>query len=123
MNDDDIDFRARWEAYASIWKLQGAEAKRTACARHLAEHCEYTDPLTQRRGWDALVAYMVEFHQQVPGGHFVTRDFRAHHGRSVATWDMVAGDGTVLGDGVSYGEYAEDGKVRTMTGFFETAAR
>ena len=113
------DFRARWEAYANIWKLEGAEAKRAACAEHLDRSCVYTDPLTQRQGWDDLVAYMVEFHQQVPGGHFVTREFKAHHGRSVAHWNMVGGDGTVLGEGVSYGEYAEDGKVRIMTGFFD----
>ena len=33
---------------------------------------------------------------------------------------MVGGDGTVLGEGISYGEYADDGRLRTMTGFFDT---
>lgn len=99
MTNDEL--RSQWEAYAAIWKLNGAKAKRAACAEHLSPSCVYTDPLTQREGWDALVAYMLEFHQQVPGGHFVTRDFRAHHGRSVATWSMLAGDGAVLGEGIS----------------------
>ncbi len=111
--------RAQWEAYANIWKLEGGAEKLAACARHLTPDCVYTDPLTQTEGWDALVAYMVQFHAQVPGGHFVTTDFKAHHGRSVAYWNMVGGDGSVLGNGVSYGEYAEDGKVSVMTGFFE----
>jgi len=114
------DFRARWEAYANIWKLEGAQAKLRACAEHLDPRCVYTDPLTQREGWDDLVAYMLQFHQQVPGGHFVTREFKAHSGRSVAVWSMLGGDGTVLGDGISYGEYTDDGKLRTMTGFFDT---
>lgn len=112
--------RAAWESYASIWKLEGPDAKRDACAKALDPGCIYTDPITQREGWNALVEYMLEFHQQVPGGHFVTTDFKAHHGRSVAIWNMVDGNGTVLGDGVSYGEYSEGGKVKTMTGFFET---
>jgi len=93
--------RTAWEAYASIWKLADADAKRAACAHALERECIYTDPITQREGWDALVEYMVEFHQQVPGGHFVTTDFKAHNGRSVATWNMVTGDGAVIGNGTS----------------------
>ena len=61
----------------------------------------------------------LDFHRQIPGGHFVTEQFIAHHGRSIARWRMVAGDGTTLGDGMSYGEYDGDGRLLTMTGFFE----
>lgn len=120
MSNDEL--RKRWEAYAAIWKLEGPEAKRAACAEHLDPACVYTDPLTRREGFEPLIEYMVEFHQQVPGGHFVTTGFRSHNGRSVATWNMVGGDGTVLGDGISYGEYAPSGKLRVMTGFFESNA-
>ncbi len=116
----DIDYRARWEAYAAIWKLEGAAAKRAACADALHPDCLYTDPLTQRLGWDDLVAYMVDFHQQVPGGHFVTQYFNVHHGRSIVRWNMVAGDGTLLQEGISHGEYGDDGRLRSMTGFFES---
>ncbi len=113
------ELRARWEAYAGIWKLTRPEAQRAACEQHLTAHCVYTDPLTRREGWDALVAYMREFHQQIPGGHFVTRDFRVLDHQAVVTWSMVAGDGTVLGEGMSHAEFAEDGKLRAMTGFFD----
>lgn len=112
--------RTAWEAYASIWKVAGAEAKLAACAEHLSSTCVYTDPHTHRRGWNELVEYMVEFHAGVPGGHFVTTEFRAHGDKSIALWNMVAGDGTVLGNGASYGEYDRDGRVKTMTGFFDT---
>lgn len=122
MNFTPSDARTAWEAYATIWKLPDAASKRAACEAHLDAGCVYTDPLTSREGWDGLIAYMLEFHQQVPGGHFVTTRFKAHNGRSVAVWNMVAGDGTVLGDGISYGEYNDEGKVKTMTGFFDTPA-
>ena len=118
MTHTEIDYRSSWERYASIWKAEGAAAKQQGCAAILDERVVYTDPLTQRSGWQELIAYMLEFHEQVPGGHFVTQEFRAHHGRSVARWNMVAGDGTVLGDGISYAEYTDDGKLRAMTGFF-----
>lgn len=119
MNKPNLDHRTVWESYANIWKLEGAEAKRAACDGPLSPTCVYIDPLAHLSGWEALVTYMVEFHEQIPGGHFVTREFLAHHGRSLAHWNMVGGDGTVLGVGASFGEYAEDGKLITMNGFFE----
>ena len=119
MNRENTDHRAAWEAYASIWKLEGAAAKKAACARALDPDCIYRDPLMQCRGFDELVDYMVKFHQQVPGGHFVTTKFEVHHGRSLAHWNLVAGHGTVLDTGVSYGEYGADGRPTVMTGFFE----
>ena len=63
---------------------------------------------------------MLGFHQQVPGGHFATTYFLAHHDVSIAKWNMVNGDGTIIGDGVSYGHYNEEGALVAMTGFFET---
>ena len=118
----DTDYRTRWERYAKIWKLDGAKSKHAACEEILEPDCVYTDPLTQRHGFDDLVAYMVEFHQQIPGGHFVTTYFNAHHDRSLARWNMVAGDGTVVGEGASVATYSPGGKLQTMTGFFEPAA-
>lgn len=76
--------------------------------------------LTRTEGWDGLLQYMVDFHRQVPGGHFVTEQFIAHHSKSVARWTMRNGLGAVIGDGVSYGEYDDEGRLTSMTGFFET---
>ncbi|MCH9686820.1 MAG: nuclear transport factor 2 family protein [Deltaproteobacteria bacterium] len=108
-----------WEQYVSSWKAASAEAKRALFERCLSPRCVYTDPTTKADGWDALLSYMLEFHRQVPGGHFVTTYFRAHHGRSIARWNMVDGEGTVLGDGTSYGQYDEAGKLTAMVGFFD----
>lgn len=113
--------RIIWETYAESWKVP-ADEKKARYVDSLAPDCVYTDPLTQAQGWDELLAYMVEFHQQVPGGHFVTKRFEVHHDVSLAHWDMVAGDGSVVGEGASYGRYGDDGKLVAMTGFFATAA-
>ncbi|MEN0068205.1 MAG: nuclear transport factor 2 family protein, partial [Myxococcota bacterium] len=82
--------------------------------------CTYRDPLAHKQGHADLIGYMLAFHQQTPGGHFVTRRYQHHHGRSLIEWDMVDGTGTKLGEGASFAEYAPDGRLRTMTGFFET---
>ena len=109
-----------WETYVASWKVEALPEKRRLFEASVTSDCRYTDPLAQTRGWDELMEYMHEFHRQVPGGHFVTKRYIAHHDRSVAFWDMCDANGTVIGDGVSYGEYDATGKLTSMTGFFDT---
>ncbi len=114
--------RAVWERYVAAWKADTASEQRALVATCLDVHCKYTDPLVQVQGWDALLAYMKTFHEQVPGGHFITEWFLAHHGRSIAKWKMLNGAGAQLGEGVSYGEYDAQNRLTTMTGFFEAGS-
>jgi SnoaL-like domain len=111
--------RTVWETYAQAWKETSREAKASALRQSVSPECVYTDPLTIAHGHAELIQSMLDFHQKIPGGHFPLTYFLDHHNVSIARWNMVAGDGTVLGDGVSYGQYGEDGKLVTMTGFFE----
>lgn len=108
-----------WETYVASWKAEALAEKRRLVEASVSSQCRYTDPLTQTQGWDQLLDYMRDFHRQLPGGHFVTKRFIAHHDRSVAFWDMCDADGTVIGDGISYGEYDAAGKLTVMTGFFD----
>ena len=111
-----------WERYAATWKMTDRAARLAVFAEVLAEGAVYTDPLVQASSWDELIAYMENFHQQVPGGHFVTTGFASHHQKSLAQWDMKTGAGATIGNGVSYGEYDAQGKLLSMNGFFETNA-
>jgi len=112
--------RAVWEEYFQSWKVGSPDEKRGLYASCLSRECVYTDPLVRACGWDELLAYMVDFQKQIPGGHFVTEYFLAHHDKSMARWRMVNGAGQKIGDGVSCAEYDADMKLRSMTGFFET---
>ncbi len=109
-----------WERYVAAWKAVSADAKAAALKQCTAPTCVYTDPATIATGHAELIGYMMAFQQQVPGGHFVTTYFQAHHDASIAKWHMVSGDGAVIGDGVSYGQYNEQGALVVMTGFFES---
>ncbi len=115
----ETDLQKTWATYVSSWRATTEEAKRALFEESLSRDCVYTDPLTRARGQDELIAYMLEFHQQIPGGHFVTTEFMAHHDRSIAKWEMRDGNDTVIGDGVSYGEYDHHGKLLSMNGFFK----
>ena len=120
LSDRTGNSRRTWEAYTAAWKPENQVRRRNLFEQTLSPDCEYRDPLVHAVGWDALDDYMQNFHRQVPGGHFVTTWFVAHHDRSIATWEMRGADGSVLGHGVSYAEYADDGKLRAMNGFFDT---
>jgi len=115
----DNELKAVWERYVSSWEVASLAERRQVFGTCLAPACVYTDPLTQARGWDELDLYMASFQQQVPGGHFVTEQFFAHHGRSAARWKMLSGEGLPLGEGISYAEYDEQHRLVSMTGFFE----
>lgn len=109
-----------WERYVSAWKATKAEDKAQALKDSASEDCVYRDPITQCQGQQQLLDYMLEFHQQMPGVHFMTTYFLEHHHRSLARWNMLDSQGNVLSDGASVGEYDSEGKLVAMTGFFET---
>jgi hypothetical protein len=115
----DQDRRTVWERYVMSWKVSSATEKRAIYASCLAPDCVYTDPLVQAKGWDELLQYMLDFQQQIPGGHFLTEQFIEHHQRSIARWKMLNADAVAIGDGVSYAEYDAQGRLVAMTGFFE----
>lgn len=112
-------FEQMWQTYTSAWKADTAEEKRSLFSECLQADVLYTDPLTPPLGADALLEYMLQFHQQVPGGHFVTTGFQHHHHVSLAQWNMCDGEGNVVGMGCSVGEYGDDGKICKATGFFD----
>lgn len=113
------DFRDTWELYVSSWKAETAQEKLALFEQCLDKSNQYNDPMIKTKGWEELKEYMLNFHQQVPGGHFVTSYFLAHSNKSIARWEMLDGEGTVLGNGISYAEYNEDVKLSSETGFFE----
>ena len=117
---DDRGLEDVWETYVRSWNATTPEERRVLFENSLDPGCVYRDPLIRAEGWDALIAYILDFQRQVAGGRFVTRYFMDYGDQSIARWDMQGADGSVLGDGISYGEYGPDRKLVRMTGFFET---
>lgn len=111
-----------WETYVSSWQAKTEAERKRLYEQALRPDCTYSDPLTVAHGWQQLTDYMAQFHEQIPGGHFVTREFIAHHDCSIARWDMMNGKGEKISDGMSYGKYDDEGRLHKMTGFFEVPA-
>jgi hypothetical protein len=113
------DLKNTWEIYVSSWKAELRAEKIALYKDCLTDNNIYTDPTIIANGWEELADYMLNFHQQVTGGHFVTRYFLAHHKQSIARWDMCDGTGSILGEGISYATYNDAGLLISETGFFE----
>jgi hypothetical protein len=111
-----------WARYAAIWSL-GAEARIGELAACLADDVAYCDPNGLIEGQQALSAYMGGFQQSVPGGVFRIRSVLHHHGRTLARWTLQGPDGGALQTGASFGLLSEDGRLRTITGFFHAAGQ
>lgn len=108
-----------WKRYSDAWNASSEEHRLAIFTDSLAKDCRYTDPLASTFGWEALATYMRQFQTQIPGGRFAIRNFATHNHCSIAHWDMLSANGEKLGDGVSYGEFDDNGKITTMTGFYE----
>jgi len=92
--------------------------------RHLSEcaaaDISYSDPMVAIRGAEALAGYMLSLFEMNPGGRFVEVSFLSHHERSLAKWDVLDGGGVRVGDGTSYAEYDETGRIVSVAVFFTT---
>lgn len=113
-----MDIEQLWRCYAKTWSDPPAE-RATGLATVVDDHVSYTDPHGPVDGVDCLSDYMAAFQQNVPGAHFRIRTVLAHHSRSLARWDLLGSDGSVLQAGTSVGTHADDGRLQTITGFFE----
>lgn len=112
-------YEATWHAYGKAWSETDPQKRLGILKLNVVPECHYTDPASDVRGHEAFSACMADFQQQLPGAGFVTTAFICHHDHSLAHWNMVSADATVLGSGISYGRYGPDGRLVQMTGFFD----
>ena len=113
MTPDDL-----WKRYAAIWSLPAAQ-RDTELAACLADDATYCDPQGVIAGRAALSAYMGLFQAGVPGGRFQIVSALHHHDRSLAGWRLLGPDDSVLQVGTSFAVAAPDGRLQTITGFFD----
>src|SRR5262249_44708265 len=106
-------------AYAAAWNEPDTAARRRALDRAWAEGGIYSDPTACVEGRDALGRDIGGFHAQMPGARILlTSGVDAHHGAIRFTWALRAADGTIVTEGIDFGELADDGRLRRITGFF-----
>jgi hypothetical protein len=107
------------EAYMAAWNEEDEGKRRALLAKAWADGATYTDPMAHAAGVDEVVALVAQFQGQMPGAKIVqTSAIDEHHGRLRFGWAMKGPDGSTRMEGIDVGELAEDGRIRSIVGFF-----
>ena len=109
------------DTYIASWN-EGDEARRRALvARAFADDARYLDPLMAGEGTDGITAMIGAAQTQFPGHRFeLAFGPDAHNDVVRFAWQLVGEDGPVAG-GTDFATVADDGRLRNVTGFLETA--
>ena len=107
------------DTYFAMWNETDPAARSKYIEQAWAADARYVDPLLEADGHDGLSQMVDGVHAQFPGHRFRRLSgVDAHHDRVRFAWDLVAPDGAVTVAGIDVGELADDGRLRSITGFF-----
>lgn len=111
-----------WQRYGRIWSADPA-TRTTELEVCLADECSYCDINVSIEGREALSNYMGGFQLSVKGGKFHIRSVIHHHKRMLAEWSLLGPDDALLQTGRSFATVSDDGRLQSITGFFDTRPR
>ncbi len=107
------------DRYLAAWNETDAAARRELIARTWIADGTYLDPLLSGAGHDDINAMMGAAQPQFAGLHFRrTSAVDAHHDVVRFSWALGPEESPALA-GVDFGVVADDGRFRSITGFFD----
>jgi hypothetical protein len=112
------------DGYIATWNESDPQRRRALIAQTWTEDASYVDPLMTGAGQDGIDAMIAGAQQQFPGHRFVLAGAPdAHHDRVRFVWHLKPADGDdVAAIGYDFGVVADDGRLRSVTGFLEQSA-
>ena len=111
------------EQYIATWNEADPERRRALAGRVWADDGSYLDPLMRGEGPDEIAAMIGAAQAQFPGHRFeLAAGPDAHHDRVRFSWHLVADGGGPIATGHDFATLSDDGRLRSVTGFLETAA-
>ena len=107
-----------WQQYATAWTAIPA----TAC-QQLIEQClhpsvQYVDKQARVVGWAEVTRRIELFRTKVAGASFRVSALTLHHEYGRGEWAGVDSEGKVWLEGVDFIEFAEDGRICKLVGFY-----
>ena len=119
MTDHD-DLIAR---YLAVWNEPDPAARRDLIARTWSEGARYLDPALSAEGQEGVDAMVRAVHERFPGHRFRRVGAAdAHHDRLRFGWELAPeGGGPAVVRGVDFAVLAADGRLASVTGFFDAA--
>jgi len=116
------DITTRIDQYIATWNETDPEGRRALLAQVWTDDGRYVDPLMSGEGHDGLDAMIAGAQGQFPGHRFeLTFGPDAHHEHVRFAWKLLGPGGDAVAAGVDFGTVAEDGRLRSLRGFLESA--
>lgn len=110
------------DRYFAAWNATDAAQRTRLVAETWIEDGAYLDPVLAGEGHAGIDAMIAGFQARFPGLRF-HRDatIDAHSDRLRFSWVLVAPEGPVMAAGTDVAVLARDGRLRSVTGFFDQA--
>ena len=108
------------DQYFAAWNETDAEQRRSLIARTWTDDASYLDPVMQGEGHAGIDA-MIQGVQERFVGHRFRRisDVDVHHDRMRFSWELAPENGPAVVGGTDFAVVAADGRLQTVTGFFD----
>jgi hypothetical protein len=109
----------RVDAYIEAWNEPLAGRRGQILAEVMTDDCTYVDPNTELDGRAGLAGYIGDVLDKQPGRRIErTTEVDVHHRLCRFGWRLVRPDGTVGAESVDFVEFAGDGRISYVAGFF-----
>lgn len=107
------------DAYIDAWNEPQADKRRQILAQAMTDDGAYADPARKTDNRAGLVECIGDVLDEDPGRRIVrTSDVDVHHLVCRFNWRLVKADGTRTPESVDFIDFATDGRIDRVTGFF-----
>jgi SnoaL-like domain len=111
------------DSYIAMWNETEPDQRRELVARTVTEDASYVDPLMTGEGIDGISEMIAGAQRGYPGHRFALHSGPdVHHDRVRFSWSLASDGGQPVAIGIDFAILAEDGRMRSITGFLEPAA-
>src|SRR5258705_6524168 len=109
--------------YIATWNEKDSERRRALVQETFTDDASYLDPLMQGDGQEGIDAMIAGVQQRYAEYRFeLAQGPDAHNDRVRFSWHLIGNGGDPVATGYDFGVLAEDGRLRSVTGFLETPA-
>ena len=106
-------------AYCAAWNEPDLDKRRALLADSITEDAVYIDPTVEVVGIEALMRHISRVGEMYPGSHLALRTgVDRHHDVARFGWRRVLADATTRPESVDFVEFATDGRLSRILGFF-----
>lgn len=107
------------DTYFAMWNETDPARRAELIEQAWAADGRYQDPMLEAEGHAALSEMVAGVHAQFPGQRFAPLSgVDAHHDKLRFAWQLGVPGGAVTVAGIDIAEVADDGRLRSITGFF-----